>query len=366
MSYSKHNKQIQITKRASKQPVQRKKQLQNSPQAILQRAQGDPKNLSQEDVLQLQRTIGNQATMNLVQRGMWDRLFGTTRKQHKKFSPSPRKGMSAGQESRSIMKQFRRQLRDERKARLAYTYNKRSAAKKDDQFEQSEKDRIGFTTYKYPLTLATTIQNEVAWAYFREHCKKEFSIENPNFLDFTIDRKKLINPPEEGPKWIRDNLTNRQAIALWNSFAKNGATYQINISFRTRTRLEKQINALKERLSGGESTYAAGPVSVETGEMTENPRINRWDATASPELLLSFDKATQEIYKVLSDTIHRFVLTEQAKYALLAVKENAKINTWAPQYASYMGFFETEAKRKENTVSYEGRSWWQKMIGWGV
>ena len=361
MSFSKQNKQIQVTKRASKPPVQR--QIKNSPQAILQRAQGDPQNLSQDDVIQLQRTIGNKATTDLIQRGMWDRMFGTTRKPRKQFSASPRPGMSAGQESQSIMKQFRRQLREERKARLAYTYYKRSAAQKDDQFEESEKERLG-NDYKLPLTVKKLLLNEVAWAYFREFCKTEESIENPNFIDFAIDRNKLVNTPAEGPKRVRDDLTNRQAIALWNSFAKTGATYEINISYRTRKRMGDQINALKARLSGGEATYAAGPVSVETGEMTENPRINRWDATASPELLKTFDQALIEIYRILNDTNGRFRESEHAKYALLAIKEHAKINTWAPQYASFMNFYETEERRKENTVSYEGRSWWQKMIGW--
>ena len=298
---------IHVQRRTSKQP----KLADSSPQQVLQRAISDPRSLSHEDVLQLQRTIGNQATRKILsdvgqkhpvqatsqsrellqRKGFWgkafDRAFGVEAHRAKLYKGSvpqktkvPLLGAQKGAEYQPYMNR-----RAGEKGTLQYAYRKDGAQAQSVQLASESGKKVPFLDI---------LNSPLAYLAFKDYLDGEYSSEIYMFLDEALKGQVMKLKGDY-------KFTIKEAIYLYKTYIGDPSVFQNNISSRTRNKLKETMPEMESKR--GFTGFRQAPAKAQ----------------------LAIRTAVDEVINMTrGDTYGRFVFAENYRYAKMWAERDRK------------------------------------------
>lgn len=224
----------------------------------MQRATADPSSISHDDILQLQRTIGNKATRALltggtlgvqkkmspavIQRRGWggrafDRMFGVDdyRRRHPQYQGS-------------VPTKTRLSIRGEQTAKkFNGMYEQRYLEKAE---VQAYYRRVGAQAQNVvmpgmnakAIPIIDVLNSPMAFKILKDYMDSEYVSEAGFFLEQILRKGNLSG--EGKPDF---SYTIKETIQMYNDYIKDPSPWQNNISFKTRNKLVREMDNLESK-----------------------------------------------------------------------------------------------------------------------
>ena len=321
------------TQQTKKKVVQRSLPKQKSPHMLAQRAQVNPSSLTHDEVLQLQREIGNKATMKLLNinegrsappdaiqlrrkgghikkqmfrdmgRGIansWDVVSGQRRRRANadRAPDSPRLTIN---QSGVPAEYWQNRLREKQQVQSFYVNYGNQA------------ERFGNLDAAYDIPIERIINSPLAYAMFKDHCDAEFAGENYLFVDLLrAPSKTRFQHMVDAARGIDNSspikrVTKIDAIHIYKTTVAAGTSdNEINISSGTRKAIELAVSSLEGASGFGRNASSESSLAGLTGYV-------------QPELQELYQKAYYEVMKNVADSYQRFASTDRYNYAAVAL-----------------------------------------------